>query len=157
MDKTQAANFIGWTVLGNEALGAMFDLRWMLIFVIVLVLVDFWFGVKVSNKKQEEIRWSRAWRRTANKVMDYSSYLLLGAVLGMAICEPLGVVTHTVTAAVGILLGSIFEVQSIVSHVCYLHDVPFTFNLWKFALAIVKSRSERVGNALEDSIEKDDE
>lgn len=81
--------------MGGEALLALYDLRWMLILIVVLILADFWFGVSESLHKHEHFRFSRAGRRTCNKAVDYITYLILGSVLGLAIFEPLGWATHT--------------------------------------------------------------
>ena len=64
--------------MGAEALGAIYDLRWMLVLVVLLILSDFWFGVSESLHKHEHFRFSRAGRRTCNKFGDYFFYLLIG-------------------------------------------------------------------------------
>ena len=57
--------------MSTEALTALFDLRWMLVLIVVLIVADFWFGVSESLKKREHFRFSRAGRRTCNKAVDY--------------------------------------------------------------------------------------
>lgn len=36
--------------MSTEALTALFDLRWMLVLIVVLIVADFWFGVSESLK-----------------------------------------------------------------------------------------------------------
>lgn len=141
------------TTMGGEALSALYDLRWMLVFIVVLILADFWFGVSESLHKREHFRFSRAGRRTCNKAVDYLTYLLVGALLGMAIFEPLGWATHTTTAAVGLGFGCVWEIDSIVGHVCALHGIENRFSVKKFIISLIKSKNKDIGDALEEATE----
>lgn len=141
------------TTMGGEALTALYDLRWMLVFIVVLILADFWFGVSESIKKHVHFRFSRAGRRTCNKAVDYLTYLLVGALLGMAIFEPLGWATHTTTAAVGLGFGCIWEVDSIVGHVCALHGIKNKFSVKRFIISLIKRKDKELGEAVEDAME----
>ena len=142
--------------MGGEALSALFDLRWMLVLIVVLIVADFWFGVSESLHKHEHFRFSRAGRRTCNKAVDYITYLILGSVLGLAIFEPLGWATHTTTAAIGLGFGCVWEVDSIVGHVCELHGVKNKFSVKRLIIAIIKKRMADVGEAVEEVLEGDD-
>lgn len=146
--------FIMIGTLWDEAMQAIFDLRWMLVLIVVLILGDFWFGVSESLKKRERFRFSRAGRRTCNKAVDYIAYLMLGAILGMAIFEPLGIASHTVTAAVGLGLGMLWEIDSIVGHICALHGIRNRISVKKFLIALIKKKNEDIGEALEESMEE---
>lgn len=139
--------------MGGEALSALYDLRWMLVFIVVLILADFWFGVSESIKKHEHFRFSRAGRRTCNKAVDYLTYLLVGALLGMAIFEPLGWTDHTTTAAIGLGFGCIWEIDSIVGHACALHGVVNRFSVKRFLISLIKRKNEDVGEAVEDGFD----
>ena len=141
------------TTMGGEALTALYDLRWMLVFIVVLILAAFWFGVSESIKKHEHFRFSRAGRRTCNKAVDYLTYLLVGALLGLAIFEPLGWTNHTTTAAVGLGFGCIWEVDSIVGHVCALHGIKNKFSVKRFIIALIKRKDKELGEAVEDAME----
>lgn len=137
-----------------ETRQVIFDLRWMLVFIVVLILADLWFGLSEALKRHETLRFSRAGRRTCNKAVDYISYLLIGTLIGMAIFEPLGITNHTVTAAVGLGLGMLWEIDSIVGHICVLHGINNRFSVKKFLIAIIKKKDEDIGEALEESIEE---
>lgn len=137
--------------MGGEALSALFDLRWMLVLIVVLILADFWFGVSESLNKREHFRFSRAGRRTCNKAVDYITYLILGSVLGLAIFEPLGWATHTTTAAIGLGFGCVWEIDSIVGHVCGLHGIKTRFSVKRFIIALLKKKDDDVGEAVEEA------
>lgn len=141
------------TTMGGEALTALYDLRWMLVLIVILILADFWFGVSESIKKHEHFRFSRAGRRTCNKAVDYLTYLLVGALLGLAIFEPLGWTNHTTTAAVGLGFGCIWEIDSIVGHVCALHGIKNKFSVKRFIIALIKRKDKELGEAVEDAME----
>lgn len=140
------------STMGVEAMQALFDLRWMLVLIVVLILADFWFGVSDSLHKHEHFRFSRAGRRTCNKAVDYVTYLILGSVLGMAIFEPLGWASHTTTAALGLGLGCLWEIDSIVGHVCALHGMKNRFSIKRFIIALMKKKNEDIGEAVEEAM-----
>lgn len=140
--------------MGAEAMGALYDLRWMLVLIVVLIVADFWFGVSESLHKHEHFRFSRAGRRTCNKAVDYVTYLMLGSVIGLAIFEPLGWANHVTTAAVGLGFGCLWEVDSIVGHVCELHGVKNKFSVKRLLIALIKKKDEDVGEAVEEAFEE---
>lgn len=147
-------NVVLFAAMGDELLLVLHDLRWMIVFAVVLIVADFWFGISDSLHKNKEFRFSRAGRRTCNKAVDYLAYLLLGAIMGLAIFEPLGITNHTVTAAVGLGLGCLWEIDSIVGHICSLHGVVNQFSVKRFLISLIKKKNEDIGEALEESIKE---
>lgn len=143
-----------WSAFGAEALDAVYDLRWMLALGLGLIVVDFWWGVSDARSKGEEVRFSRAGRRTCNKMIDYLCYLIVGCLLGLAIFEPLGMCTHITTSAVGIGLGCLFDLNSIIGHVCSVHGLKWKLNLWTFLLKLMEKKHEDVAEAIEASKEE---
>lgn len=157
METHTTPNTVSWLLFGGEAVGVLYDLRWMLVLIVVLVVSDFWFGVSDSRKKKEEFRFSRAGRRTCNKLVDYMTYLLVGVLVGLGITEPLGWATHTVTAAVGLGFGCVWEIDSIVGHVCSIHGVNFKLSVKRVAIALIKQKNNDVGEAVETALEEKQE
>lgn len=148
--------FIGSGTFSTEALDVLYDLRWMLILIAVLIVADFWYGLSESLQKKEHFRFSRAGRRTCNKFMDYIGYLLLGTFFGLGIFEPLGIANHVTTAAVGLGFGCIWEVDSIVGHICSLHGVTNKLSIKKFIICLIRKRNKDVGDAIEEALEEED-
>lgn len=148
---------IVWGTMGMECITAIYDLRWMIVLIVVLIVADFWFGLSESLFKHEEFRFSRAGRRTCNKLVDYLTYLLLGAVIGLAIFEPLNITTHTVTAAIGLGFGCLWEVDSIVGHICALHGVKSKFSVKRIIILLLKRKNKEVGEAIEEALKNDKE
>ena len=158
---TQAGTY---ATFGNEVLVIMYDLRWMLVFMVVLIGVDFWWGksesrmrYKETNDPQYKFRFSRAGRRSLNKFVDYITYLLVGAVVGLAILEPLGVANHIITAAFGLGFGCLFDISSIVGHVFAVHHISVTTQdvvkfLSRFVINLLKRKNNDAGIALEDTL-----
>lgn len=101
-----------------------------------------------------KIRFSRAGRRTCNKFVDYLTYLIIGALLGLAIFEPLDMATHTVTAAVALGLGCLFELDSIIGHVVAVHGGKWRFSVKRFLVTLVKRKNEDIGDAVEDALDE---
>ncbi len=57
----------------------------------VLVLVDLRFGLLAAKVRKEEIRPSRAWRRTLNKAVDYLCWVTLAEVCSRTFGVSMGV------------------------------------------------------------------
>lgn len=69
----------------------LFPLRWLFILAGVIIVVDLRFGIKAARRRGENIRFSRAGRRTINKAVDYLCWTMLAGALGKAIGEPFGI------------------------------------------------------------------
>ena len=55
----------------------VYPLRYMLLVAVFLIICDLRFGVKAAKKRGEEVRFSRAGRRTINKMVDYLCWFFL--------------------------------------------------------------------------------
>lgn len=99
-----------------------------LLFGAVLVLVDLRFGILAAKKRGEQIRHSRAVRRTVNKVIDYLSWVTLAELA-----------SRTFGAAMGIpivSIGTLFVIYAIEFNSCvnnYLEykGIKGKFNIWR--------------------------
>ena len=57
-----------------------YGLRWMVLFIIFMIIADFYLGLTESVKvKKESFRYSRAGRRTVCKFIEYMIYIMTGA------------------------------------------------------------------------------
>lgn len=159
------AQGISWTVFGAECLGAVYDLRWMIILAAILIATDYWWGVRELQVKRSRVtreidkerykfHFSRAGRQTLNKCVDYLTYLLVGCVAGLAITEPMGIATHTTTAAIGLGFGMLFELSSIVGHINVVKGLHIKLDLKKLIVAIIKHKSEELAEVIDDGIEE---
>ena len=160
-----AAGGISIATFAGEAIQVVTDLRWLIVLAVVLIAGDFWWGWRECKKhakdaKTEEERkkykfhFSAAGRRTLNKFVDYTTYLLLGCGAGLAVTEPMGICTHTVTAALGIAFGCVFEISSIVGHIAVVKGINIKLNLKNLIVAIFKRKSEALGEIIDESIEE---
>lgn len=136
------------TMLG-ESQYILFELRWMLLLAMALILADFWFGISVSKYLGKPIRKSRACRRTLNKFVDYLCYLLVAAFLGMALGDPLGLKPVNI-AMVSLLMCYGFEIDSIYSHVCELHGVKNGVSIWRILILLITLRFNSLKDILSD-------
>ena len=143
-----------FSTMTAEAMQVIHDLRWMLMFVVVLILVDFWFGVNASLKRKEKFRFSRAGRRTCNKFVDYVAYLLLGAIFGIAIFEPLGIATHTTTSAYALGLSCLWELDSIIDHMCELHGVKKRISLKRILIRLITKKDKELYDCITEEVDK---
>lgn len=146
MDSAIKASIIGFL---SEWQGLIWELRWMVTLAFILILSDLWFGISDSKYKDIPIKFRTAFKRTFNKIIDYTCYVLVGAVLGKAIAEPYGI-NPTVSAITIMIFCYGFELDSIYGHICSLHDLDKKYSIWELIWFLVTFRFMRFGNAFKD-------
>lgn len=139
--------------LFGECTQILYDLRWMILLAIILILSDLWFGISASRVQGIAIRKSRAGRRTLNKLVDYICYILLGAVLGKAIGEPYGMNPIVVSITVMVICYC-FEVDSIYGHICEIHGIKKRYSIWRILFKLLTLKFKDVGEAFKDMSEQ---
>lgn len=153
-ETTSQSLFKTFTVgLLGECTQILYDLRWMILLAIILILSDLWFGISVSRVHSIEIRKSRAGRRTLNKLVDYICYILLGAVLGKALGEPYGIDPIVVSITVMVLCYC-FEIDSIYGHICEIHGIKNRYSVWKILFKLITFKFKDLGEAFKDMAEQ---
>lgn len=176
MDSNLGSKGVVWAAFGGEMVAVAFELRYMIIFSIILIFADLWWGHSDTMKRyyeaeragdtrgMEKYKWhkSRALRRTANKFVDYLTYLILGAFLGLAITEPMDGCGHIITAAIGLGIGCLAELASIIGHYCYVKfDIEIkVVDVWRwlvrFVANIFRIKGKEIGDALDQTMNPKD-
>lgn len=155
---------------GSELVGIMYEARWLMLLVVLLIVADFRYGWGESRKRyaeasgegdkamMEKYRWhkSRAIRRTINKFLDFTVFLTVGVIIGSALLVPLGyprIWGGMAAAAVVTLCEGI----SIMGHFLYLRGVEIEsstiIGFLKGALiGFAKSKSPDIGNGIEEGL-----
>ena len=147
-----AYSFIG------EIKNVVFELRWMLAFIVVMIVADFVLGIIDSVvKRGEDFRFSRAGRRTMCKFIEYNSYLVLGFMLGIAILQPAGICSYTVSAMCGLGLAIVFEFDSIMDHVCVIHGIKSRVSIKRLLVGYIKKKYNVAGEIIEEVTKEDKE
>lgn len=139
--------------LFGECTQILYDLRWMILLAIILILSDLWFGISASRVQGIAIKKSIAGRRTLNKLVDYICYILLGAVMGKAIGEPYGVDPMVVSITVMVLCYC-FEIDSIYGHICEIHGIKKQYSIWKIIFKLFTFKFSELGEAFRDMAEQ---
>ena len=163
-----SAGGISIATFAGECIAVVTDLRWLIILAGLLIAGDFWWGWREckmhrdeskTEEEKEKYKWhnSRAVRRTLNKIVDYTSYLLIGVVFGIAICEPWGICDHTTAAMTGMLFGCLCEVSSIFGHIAYVKGVRVKIDIKRMGVAIIRRKSEALAEILDEGIESIDD
>ena len=113
------------------------DMLPFLIVAIVVILVDLIFGIRAAQHRKEEVRYSRAFRRTVSKMFEYVCWVTLSSSLAVAFKFP---------ALEWIILGAVNlnEVVSIASNWCEIHGIRIK------GLNLPKIIGEKVGVDLSD-------
>lgn len=158
---------VSLTFMGSELVNIIYDVRWMLLAVVVCIIVDFRLGWRESQEHYAEAKekndpimlmkygWhpSRAMRKSIQKLLDYFCFICFGVVVGMAVIQPLGypyIFGGVAACAVAILC----ETCSIFGHFFYLHGINIeshtvTGFLKGLAIGFAKSKSPDIGEGLE--------
>lgn len=147
MQSTESALLQGGTSVVMTAFlyEVIADMLPFLIVAIVVILVDLIFGIRAAQHRNEEVRWSRAFRRTMSKMFEYVCWVTLSSSLAVAFKFP---------ALEWIILGAVIlnEIVSIASNWCEVHGIRIK------GLNLPKIIGEKVGIDLSDvEITKDDE
>lgn len=123
-----------------------------IIFAVVLILADLRFGLKAARKRGEEIRRSRAWRRSLNKLVDYICWLSISWFFGLTFGKDFGVpiISYVVLAIIYYI-----EIQSILDNYLEYKGVNKKVNLWKLFLSLFKKAEVEVEGAIEEKEEKE--
>lgn len=142
----QLAVIGGYTFLG-EMKQVIFDLRWMFLFILILIAGDFILGIIDSIiKRGEEFRFSRAGRRTMCKFIEYNSYLVLGFTFGIAVLQPIGICNYMISSVGGLCLAILFEADSIKDHICAIHGIENKFSVKKWLVEYLKKKINKITN-----------
>lgn len=142
----QLAVIGGYTFLG-EMKQVVFELRWMFLFILMLIAADFILGIIDSViRRKEEFRFSRAGRRTMCKFIEYNSYLVLGFTFGIAVLQPTGICNYMISSIGGLCLAILFEVDSIKDHVCAIHGIDNKFSIKKVLVGYLKKKLNKIDN-----------
>jgi hypothetical protein len=129
----------------------LWDMRWLMLLAGVLIIVDLWLGVHKSISNNVDIRASRALRRTMMKIADYLCVVILGAVVGKALGEPLGC-SAIVIAVVLMSIACLCELDSIISNWGEIKGVKI--NVFKIVLGLVGYKRKELREALKGTITK---
>ena len=115
------------------SLSGFFDslapLKWLAFCGIILIIADLRFGVMASKKRGEVIRTSRAVRRSINKLIDYTCWVLLACALEHTFAVPFHIPllpTLVMLVVYGVELNSIF------ANYFEYKDINIQVNIWGF-------------------------
>lgn len=147
MQSTESALLQGGTSVVMTAFltEVIADMLPFLIVAVIVILVDLIFGIRAAQHRNEEVRWSRAFRRTVSKIFEYVCWVTLSSSLAVAFKFP---------ALEWVILGAVIlnEVVSISSNWCEVHGIHIK------GLNLPKIIGEKVGVDLSDiEISFDDE
>lgn len=139
MQSTESALLQGGTSVVMTAFlyEVIADMLPFLIVAVIVILVDLIFGIRAAQHRKEEVRYSRAFRRTVSKMFEYVCWVTLSSSLAVAFKFP---------ALEWIILGAVIlnEIVSIASNWCEVHGIRVK------GLNLPKIIGEKVGVDLSD-------
>ena len=104
-------------------------LKWFMLLAIILIFVDLRFGIAAAIKRGEKIRFSRAGRRTINKIVDYLCWILLAGARGKAFGLPFDL---PILPAIVLLVIYGFEINSCYGNYFEAHGKKIKVNIFKY-------------------------
>lgn len=96
----------------SEFFAFLAPLKWLAFCGIILIIADLRFGIMASKKRGEKIRTSRAIRRSVNKLIDYTCWVLLACALEHTFAVPFHIPlmpTLVMLIVYGVEIDSIFS------------------------------------------------
>ena len=115
----------------------------------VVIIVDLIFGVQAAHKRGEDVRASKAIRRTIGKSVEYLSWVILGATLAIAFEWP-SLSKWIIGVAISI------ELMSIISNWLALHGKKVT-GLEEFAKGVLRDKTGHDASMIQITDAKDSE
>lgn len=124
-----------------------------IIFAIVLILADLRYGLKAARKRGEEIRHSRAWRRSLNKLVDYICWLSISWFFGLTFGKDFGVpiISYAVLAIIYFI-----ELQSILDNYLEYKGLDKKISIWKLFKSLFKKAEVEIEEVVEEKEDKKD-
>lgn len=107
----------------------MGPLKWFFLLGFILIFVDLRFGMMAAKARKEEIRTSRAIRRTLNKVIDYLCWILVAGAMGKAFGMPFDV---PILPAIVLLVIYGCEINSCYSNYFEAHGKKVNVNIFRW-------------------------
>lgn len=101
-----------------------------LMLAVVLICVDCRFGVQAARARNEAIRFSRMWRRSINKLVDYICWLGIAALFGQTFGKVVGGIPITAFGVLIIIYG--IELGSCFNNYFEARGIKKEFNVLKF-------------------------
>ena len=110
------------------------------------------YGLRAARKRGEEIRHSRAWRRSLNKLVDYICWLSISWFFGLTFGRDFGVpiISYVVLAVIYII-----EMQSILDNYLEYKGMSKKVSLWKLFKSIFRKAEVEIEEAVEEKEEKE--
>ena len=103
-------------------------LKWFLLFALFLIIADLRFGIAKSRKRGEEIRFSRAGKRSINKIIDYICWILVAGAGEQAFGVPLNI---PIFPALALLVVYGLEINSVYCNYCETKGKKIKINVFK--------------------------
>ena len=103
-------------------------LKWFLLLGFFLIIADLRFGIAASRKRGEQIRASRAGRRTINKMIDYICWILVAGAIGRAFGSSFNM---TMLPAMTLIVVFGLEINSLFSNYCEAKGKKIKINVFK--------------------------
>lgn len=126
--ENSATGFSTFFVLVGSAMSSLYGhLQEWLMLAGCLVFLDLRFGIKAAEARGEEIRFSRAWRRTLNKCIDYLGYVAAAEMLSRTFGTTLG--SQVVSKSILFLIYGI-ELSSVINNYFEYKCLPWRIDLW---------------------------
>lgn len=151
------------STLANEYLAMIFNMRWVIALALILIIVDYRFGVRKSELQGESFRWSTAQRRSLSKLLDYFCWILVASTMALAMGEwcsvTFGCTEHV--AKMVICIGIMFfcmrpDAESIWTNYRMCKGMPqmsFSKFVTRLFINFLKAFNPKVGDAVEDTVE----
>ena len=117
------------TVFFADLIGVFEPLKWFAIAALFLIFADLRFGLQAACVRGDTVRFSRALRRTINKLIDYVCWILVAGAFGKAFGASFQI--EFLPAIVLLVIYGI-EINSCFSNYFESHGKKYKFDIFKY-------------------------
>lgn len=132
----------------------LYPIRFVALGLLTLILADLWFGIRKARAKGEIIRKSRAFRRTANKTMDYTCLVLIASFFQQMLDS--SNIAFPYFSLICFCLIGFFELESIINNYLELHGKG-KVSLFKLLKALLKGKNKTTDEIINEIEKEKDE
>lgn len=113
----------------TDLIGVFEPLKWFAVAALILIFADLRFGIQAAHMRGEPVRFSRALRRTINKLIDYVCWILVAGAFGKAFGASFQI--EFLPAVVLLVIYGI-EINSCFSNYFEAHGKHYKFDIFKY-------------------------
>ena len=109
-----------------------YPLRWLMLLAFVLIILDLRWGVAAARMRGEDVQFSRAGRRTINKMIDYFCWATVAGLIEAALFNKFSIQGIPIGQLLLMIFIFAFEIDSVYSNYCEARSIKKRWDILKW-------------------------